>query len=268
MLTLHEAIVEVLLSADEAMTARVIAAKVNRLGLYIRRDGMPVPPTQISARVNKYPHLFTRKSGLIGLQRGSPASLEFARQPNQLPDTHAPPGLICEGGDSSELAPIAELPFRDVGVVRDLLATGLPHYDWLDRCGVYALILPPECEVTFLTPNHTREARNVISPWEVERLKRKWVDGTRIVYIGLAGGRSARSLRQRLRDLLNHCGGKTSINGPHRGGEILWQLVRYESLLLRAMPTDGPPVPRDTERALLEAFMKLHGALPFANRKG
>ena len=268
MLTLHEAIVEVLSNSAEAMTARVIAAKVNCLGLYSRLDGLPVPPNQISARVNKYPHLFTRKNGLIGLQHRSPANLALARQRNQLPNPLASAGFICEEGDSRALAPIAGLPFHDVGIVGDLLATGLPRYDWLDRCGVYALILPPECEVSFLDSTHSRKAGNVLSPWEEDRLSRKWVNGTRVIYIGLAGDRSPRSLRQRLRDLLNHCAGKTSINGPHKGGEILWQLAKYESLLLRAMPTDGPPVPRDTERALLEAFVKLHGTLPFANRKG
>jgi len=122
---LHEAIVEVLSNSAEAMTARVIAAKVNCLGLYSRLDGLPVPPNQISARVNKYPHLFTRKNGLIGLQHRSPANLALARQRNQLPNTLASAGFICEEGDSRALAPIAGLPFHDVGIVGDLLATGL-----------------------------------------------------------------------------------------------------------------------------------------------
>lgn len=161
----------------------------------------------------------------------------------------------------------ADCAFRDVGVIGELLTTGLPRYDRLDHCGVYALILPPECEVSFLDADRSREAGNVISPWEVDRLRRKWVYGTRVAYIGLAGDRSPRSLRNRLRDLLNHCAGKTSGNGPHKGGEIIWQLAAYDSLLLRAMCTGSPPEPRDTERQLLAAFAKLHGALPFANRK-
>jgi hypothetical protein len=175
---------------------------------------------------------------------------------------------LSSDAESRLLAPIADLPFHDVGVIGDLLTTGLPQYDWLDRCGVYALILPPECAVSFLDTNRAREAGNVISPWDVGQLKNKWVDGTRIIYIGLAGDRSPRSLRKRLKDLLNHCAGKTSVNGPHKGGEIIWQFARYELLLLRAMCTDSPPKPRDTERELLAAFVKLHGALPFGNRKG
>lgn len=71
MLTLHEAIVEVLSIAGKAMTAPVIAAEVNRLGHYSRRDGLPVPANQVSARVNRYSHLFTRSDGLIGLENPS-----------------------------------------------------------------------------------------------------------------------------------------------------------------------------------------------------
>jgi hypothetical protein len=66
--TLHGAIVEVLSVAKGPMTSGAIAAEVNRLGLYSRRDGTPVPANQISARVNRYPHLFTRGGGLIGLR--------------------------------------------------------------------------------------------------------------------------------------------------------------------------------------------------------
>lgn len=70
MLTLHEAIVEVLSVAKGGMTSSAIAAEINRLALYSRRDRLPVPANQVSARVNRYPHLFTRSNGLIGLKHG------------------------------------------------------------------------------------------------------------------------------------------------------------------------------------------------------
>ena len=170
--------------------------------------------------------------------------------------------------ESRRLAPISDLAFRDVGVIAALLTTGLPPDDWLDCCGVYALILPPEYKVSFFDAEETREAGNVIFPRDVDQLRRKWVYGTRVVYIGLAGDRSPRSLRKRLGDLLDHCAGKTSKKGPHKGGEIIWQFAAYDSSLLRAMPTGSPPEPRDTERRLLAEFRELHGALPFANVYG
>jgi hypothetical protein len=53
---LHEAISAVI--GRGAMTCADISRAVNHRGLYRRKDGKPVPPSQISARVNKYPALF------------------------------------------------------------------------------------------------------------------------------------------------------------------------------------------------------------------
>ncbi|RDV00889.1 winged helix-turn-helix domain-containing protein [Trinickia dinghuensis] len=267
MLTLHEAIVQVLSAAGEPMTAGAIAEEVRRLGLYSRRDGAPAPANQVNARVNRYSQLFGRNDGLISLRSESPMNQGLPRPPRQ--DPHTPVQGKHHFGDleSRRLAPISSVAFRDVGVIGVLLKTGLPSYDWLDCCGVYALILPPEYKLSFIDAEEAREAGNVRSPWDVDELRRKWVYGTRVVYIGLAGDRSPRSLRKRLMDLLNHCNGKTSEKGPHKGGEIIWQFAAYDSLLVRAVPTGSPPEPRDTKRSLLAEFRELHGALPFANRK-
>lgn len=55
---LHEAIVKVLREASTALTFTEIAKLINRQGLYARKDGKPVPASQISARVKNYPLLF------------------------------------------------------------------------------------------------------------------------------------------------------------------------------------------------------------------
>ncbi len=60
--TLHEAIVQVLADRGEPMTSTEIGDAVNRRRLYRRKDGGPVPATQISARANNYDRLF-RKLG-------------------------------------------------------------------------------------------------------------------------------------------------------------------------------------------------------------
>ncbi len=95
----------------------------------------------------------------------------------------------------------------------------------------------------------------------------KWVKEVDIVYYGLAGKNSERSLRSRLNDLLNHGNGKVTDRGPHKGGEILWQLLDYEDFSLWILPTDGPPMPRDMEHEILTEFHRLTGKLPFANRQ-
>lgn len=55
---LHEAIQEVLSQKGRPLTFTEIAKEINAQKLYMRKDGMPIPASQISARVNKYPTLF------------------------------------------------------------------------------------------------------------------------------------------------------------------------------------------------------------------
>jgi hypothetical protein len=58
-MTLHEAIQEVLRANHNAwMTAAEVARAIDRRRLYIRGDGASPPSSQISARINRYPHLF------------------------------------------------------------------------------------------------------------------------------------------------------------------------------------------------------------------
>lgn len=56
---LHTAIAEVLESSGRAMSPAEIAEHINRHGLYSRRDGSPLPANQVSARIRRYPALFS-----------------------------------------------------------------------------------------------------------------------------------------------------------------------------------------------------------------
>lgn len=257
---LHDAIVEVLMLAGGPLRAGEIASEVNRRALYTRADGNPVPPNQISARVNKYRHLLKKSGGAIDLaHRQGTARQSVAPAPTnseRLP-------LLADS-----LWPISSIAFQELGLIRQLIGDGLPAFEWLGQCGLYAVIVPNDYEATFIDADDVSRAGNIIAPWEGERLAAKWVKGSRVVYIGLAGDRSPRSLRARLGDLLRHASGRTSDRGPHRGGEILWQLDGYMDFRVVALPTGGPPVPRQREAALLEAFRGMYGALPFANRQG
>lgn len=266
---LHEAMVKVLDLAGRPLSPSAVAAEVNQWGHYSRRDGAPVPSSQISARANKYPHLFLRSPGLIGL-RGH--SLEQRTSPGELPPPRrvmaGPTAAVLKSTMQDPLAPLGSRAFLEIGALGDLSRNGLPSDACLESCGVYVLVLPPEYIPRFHEPAVARSARNVIAPWDLEQLRKKWVLGTRIAYIGLAGRNSQRSLRKRLRDLLKHRAGKTTDSGPHRGGEIIWQLVESDLITIRVLPTAGPPVPRTTEEELLSEFFRLHAALPFANRQG
>jgi HB1, ASXL, restriction endonuclease HTH domain len=66
--TLHDAMIFVLAEARRPMTAKELAAEINRRKLYKRKDGKPVPVSQIYARRAKHPETFYLENKLIGLQ--------------------------------------------------------------------------------------------------------------------------------------------------------------------------------------------------------
>jgi hypothetical protein len=56
---LHDAMAEVLRKRSGRRAHRAdIADAINRRRLYVRRDGAPLPPNQVSARASKHPDLF------------------------------------------------------------------------------------------------------------------------------------------------------------------------------------------------------------------
>jgi hypothetical protein len=175
--------------------------------------------------------------------------------------------LTLHETEVSASSALHDVKFWDLGRVGDLIKCGLPNDSRLNYCGVYKLTVSPGYVPRFIHPDKTRAAKNVIKPWDVERLKSKWVLKTDIVYIGLAGSRTPRSLRKRLDELLKHASGLTTDRGPHKGGEIVWQLRDYHQFHLWAAQTDDPPIPREIEETLLRQFAEAHGTLPFANRQ-
>jgi hypothetical protein len=73
-LTLHEAMADVLRDAPARMLrAGDLAAEVNRRQLYRMRDGRPVEPQQIHARIGHYGHWFEKEGMFIKLAPGCPA---------------------------------------------------------------------------------------------------------------------------------------------------------------------------------------------------
>lgn len=64
-MTLHEAIVKILIEHGKGLSPSQIADILNKTKAYIKGDGSAIASSQISARVNKYPDLFTKQGGLI-----------------------------------------------------------------------------------------------------------------------------------------------------------------------------------------------------------
>lgn len=132
------------------------------------------------------------------------------------------------------------------------------------EAGVYMILLPGEIEQpAFCVPGKGARA-NKIKPQNIEELENRWVPGTRIVYIGKAGGPKYKTtLKARLQAYMRYGNG---IMAAHRGGRSIWQLENIDECLVawRVAPED----PKGCEGCLLKRFKNIYGNLPFANRQG
>lgn len=137
------------------------------------------------------------------------------------------------------------------------------HDDTLRSCGVYAVFVPATWQPKWTVGE---ELDNVLNPWTADRLQARWVAPVELIYIGCAGRTPAsRTLRKRFGDLLAHGAGRLTTNGPHKGGERLWQCAGWEQFTVAWRPSAPHPVPHGEEVAIGTAFRRLTGALPFAN---
>lgn len=266
-MTLHELIGRLLREAGRMLSTRELADLVNDDGSYVKRDKTRVTDFQIHGRTRNYSSIFVRDGSLVGLR-------DWERAANQLKidvpvQSESIPRLetVEDHVDVCMITYLEETGFELLGTIGELLRFGLPTDRILQQCGVYAVTLPAGFTPRFLTPEEALEKGNVIRPRQEDYLREKWVRDVDVVYYGIAGLKSCRTLAERLDDLLRHSSGKTSTRGPHSGGEILWQLSGSDDLSIWAISTDGPPAPKTLETALLRTFKKVKRKLPFANRQ-
>jgi hypothetical protein len=96
-MTLHEAMVLVLTEHGGSLSTAELACEINRRSLYHRRDGHPVPASQISARAKNYSHLFGRNG------RSSVLSSSAASTPQPLGGpSDEPPALTLGAAELGE----------------------------------------------------------------------------------------------------------------------------------------------------------------------
>lgn len=160
---------------------------------------------------------------------------------------------------------LSHIGFISLGCWGKILGGKLPNEPLLENHGVYAVIRNESSNPVFLAAADAQRAGNVTTPFSLELLKARWVVGVHVLYFGAAGVRSDRPLRRRLNDMRRHCLGRTTKKGPHKGGEILWQVRGYRDFELMIMRTVKPLSPRVWECALNNRFLQLCGRLPFAN---
>ena len=80
-MTLHEAIVQILKTANKTMTNQQIADELNRTKAYQKRDGSAISDYLIHGRTRKYPHLFDRDGSLVSLKGKLKVIQKFVTKP-------------------------------------------------------------------------------------------------------------------------------------------------------------------------------------------
>lgn len=95
----------------------------------------------------------------------------------------------------------------------------------------------------------------------IETLGNSWVPGSKVIYIGKAGGEesSEATLRSRLRQYMRF--GQGAPVG-HWGGRYIWQIEGNRDLIV-CWKVASEAV--SAERQLLDQFQGIFGVLPFAN---
>lgn len=162
--------------------------------------------------------------------------------------------------DFNDLARLSHLGFDGFISVSELRANPLTAPD---ETGIYLVLTPEDFSVHFVDVGSGGFFKGKDPNQNVDRLISNWVDGTRVIYIGQAGGGgSASTLRKRLRQYMRF--GRGDCVG-HWGGRFIWQLANADTLLVCWKPTADDP--RDVERELISAFSDKFGRFPFANLK-
>ena len=126
-----------------------------------------------------------------------------------------------------------------------------------DSNGVYLVLNADNKPGNFLTVGSGGHFKGKNPNVSLTELKAKWVDNTKVVYIG-----KATSLKSRLRQYFGFGQGK---NIGHYGGRLIWQLKYSRDLVVcwKTLTTD----PREYEAELIRQFVSIYGSRPFANLK-
>lgn len=177
-MTLHDAMVELLLDARQPLNARDLSEQINTRAIYRKRDGSPVQPDQVRARARKYPHLFTQAAGAISLacrvdDRQVRPTVPSPRSDVPARDLSAQPSAFTTGSSMLTAALLDPTAFRPAGKI-DLIVPNRP--------GLYAI--------------RVRDANALLEPFRSHSEKR----GHDLLYIGIARqSLSIRFLSQELR---------------------------------------------------------------------
>lgn len=128
--------------------------------------------------------------------------------------------------------------------------------------GVYMVLYIPDDSPEFLTKGSGGFFKGRDPNVPLEELKGNWINDTKVIYIGKAGGgKSSATLNSRIKQFLKFGSGK---NVSHYGGRIVWQIEDINNLVIcwKELPVEDP---NDVKKHLIRGFKKIHRKKPFAN---
>lgn len=145
------------------------------------------------------------------------------------------------------------IPLREVKV----------RIDDIPAChGVYAVIRSSRAPPRMAEKSGAGWFKGQDPSYPLPLLQGKWVADADVIYIGKAGPTARRTLRRRIKELIEFGSGKEVA---HRGGRAIWQLedIWDAKIAWRIAARD----PRRAEIELLRRFEERSGRLPFGNFK-
>lgn len=127
--------------------------------------------------------------------------------------------------------------------------------------GVYLVLSTDESMPTFVAKGTGGFLKGKDPNVSIDLLKKNWVNGTCVIYIGKAGGSTSNAtLHSRLKQYLRF--GQNS-NVGHWGGRYIWQIKDSQDLVICWKLTVEDP--REVEKQKIQEFIKEYSKLPFAN---
>ena len=161
-MTLHEAIVQVLCENMHEMTTQEIADEINQRRLYTKKDSTEVTAFQIHGRTRNYPQLFTRRGSWVGLvEWDSKPKMALSRTFENSSIKTKTSEVILIQDDMTTVSSLGNVGFENIGTIQQLFSFGLPSLPQLNCCGLYAISIPKNYNVVFLSPEDSSVKKNV-----------------------------------------------------------------------------------------------------------
>lgn len=163
-----------------------------------------------------------------------------------------------------------KINFNDKASLKETGFTGFMNISFLmnniktipDRPGVYLVLYEGSKKPEFCGKGTGGFFKGRDPNVSIEVLNANWVEKSKVVYIGKAGGgNTSATLRKRLNQYFRFGNGQSA---GHYGGRLIWQIENPGNLIICWMALSESD-PREYEKELIAEFRRSYNMRPFAN---